>query len=194
MQIGDHTWNHRAVADDNPLDPANPPVPWATCAGNHFTADECGMWQVQDTSDQIFSAAGIRPAFFRPPFGYYNATTVSDVAALPAPYNLPFALWTTDSKDWTGIPASQIVTNVLDVKQSGFTGVPAGGTILMHDAQQPTVDALPLIVDRLANERGLLPGKLQANTGNWVGPFCGSGGDPCPAPFQPNWSVSAVAP
>jgi hypothetical protein len=42
--------------------------------------------------------------------------------------------------------------------------VQPGGIILMHDNNQNTVDATPLIVNRLRDEKGMLPGKLAVTT------------------------------
>ena len=192
MSLGDHTWDHSAVTNDVPPDPSNPPVSLTCPAGPHTLAQaasrECVPWQIEDTSDAIFNATGVHTQWFRPPYGYYDQGTVDLLARLPAPYSgMSLTAWRADTNDWNGASTDQIVAAAF--------AVPAGGLILMHDAQQTTVSALPTIISRMATERGLLPGKLAA-VGSWHGPFCGQdgGGDACPPPYQPDYHVSAVAP
>ncbi|MBV9002237.1 MAG: polysaccharide deacetylase family protein, partial [Solirubrobacterales bacterium] len=188
MTVGDHTWDHSAIAvDPSGGNPAPVPYTCPTAPPNRQpAANECAPWQLEDASDAIFNATGVRPHFFRPPYGSYDTGTIALLNSLPAPYNgMALAAWTTDTNDWAGATTSEIV-------QAALT-VPSGGVILMHDAQQTTVVAVPQIITQMADTRGMLPGKLAVG-GDWVGPFCGPAGDPCPPPFQPNWSVSAVAP
>jgi peptidoglycan/xylan/chitin deacetylase (PgdA/CDA1 family) len=90
---------------------------------------------------------GADPQWFRPPYGYTDDRVKAAVAAA----GLREVLWTTDTFDWQEGPVSEVVERALAVEP--------GGNILMHDGKQRTVDALPAILDGLA-ERGLCAGQI----------------------------------
>jgi len=106
-----------------------------------------------EIADEIVQAnatlrdAGADPEWFRPPYGYTDDRVKSAAAAA----GLREVIWTTDTFDWQEGPVSEVVERALAVQ--------AGGIILMHDGKQRTVDALPAILDGLA-ERGLCAGRI----------------------------------
>jgi endo-1,4-beta-xylanase len=106
-------------------------------------------------------AAGADPEWFRPPFGNTDERVKAAVAAA----GLREVIWTTDTFDWkAGTTTQDIVDRALAVE--------AGGIVLMHDGRQLTIDALPAILDGLA-ERGLCTGRIVPSTteqspANWA--------------------------
>jgi peptidoglycan/xylan/chitin deacetylase (PgdA/CDA1 family) len=97
-------------------------------------------------------AAGAEPEWFRPPFGNTDERVNAAVAAA----GLREVIWTTDTFDWQdGTTTQDVVDRALAVEP--------GGIVLMHDGKQLTLDALPAILDGLA-ERGLCAGKIVTST------------------------------
>jgi peptidoglycan-N-acetylglucosamine deacetylase len=81
------------------------------------------------------------PRLFRPPYGVYNSRTL----ALLHKYGMLMVMWTVDSGDYLQPGVATIVKTVV-------SGARPGAIILMHDAggdRQETIDALPLIINRL---------------------------------------------
>ncbi len=94
-------------------------------------------------------------AFVRPPYGAFNATTVSAFNSL----GLNNTIWTHDTNDWqAGRSVSAIVNEAVKVGPWCI--------ILMHDAYPNTVAAVVPIVTQL-KAKGMCPGKL-ANSSTTV--------------------------
>ena len=89
-----------------------------------------------------FTALGLQPAFFRPPFGNYNAGILEEAAA----YGLTTVNWTNDSLDWQIKEPDSIVQRVLNLSAPG-------DIVLLHSIHGRSVEALPAIIDGL-RERG----------------------------------------
>ncbi len=97
--------------------------------------------QIQRTEDIVRSIAGyeLKP-YFRPPFGDYNDSVLTDLERLGYRYNI---MWTVDTLGWQGLSPSQINTRV-------FNGATPGGVILMHvGAASQDSAALPAMIDGL---------------------------------------------
>ena len=78
------------------------------------------------------------PRLFRPPYGVWNATTLS----LLAKYHMLMVMWTVDTDDYQQPGVSAIV-------ESAVRGARPGAIILLHDAggtRSETVAALPIII------------------------------------------------
>ncbi|MFF8958051.1 polysaccharide deacetylase family protein [Streptomyces sp. NPDC014894] len=103
--------------------------------------------ELRDTSRVVRAQTGRAPVFFRPPFGSTDARTRQDAARL----GMTEVIWTADTVDWSGIPADAIAANALTVRP--------GGIILLHDGLPTTLEAIPKIVDGLA-ERDLCAGRI----------------------------------
>ncbi|MDP9795247.1 peptidoglycan/xylan/chitin deacetylase (PgdA/CDA1 family) [Catenuloplanes nepalensis] len=117
--------------------------------------------ELSQTQSAIAQATGVTPRLFRPPYGETNATLQSVEAQL----GLREIIWTVDSQDWNNASTAQIV--------AAANTLQAGGIILMHDAYQTTINAVPQIVANLA-ARGLCPGMISPSTGRAVAPDGGS--------------------
>ena len=116
--------------------------------------------QLARTADLIEAQSGIRPQYFRPPYG---ALTAADLVAARQ-LGLTTVLWTAWGQDWqrTSTP-----TSVLDEVLSGQVD---GGTILLHDTDctsepgswRATLGALPPLLD-WCRARGLDVGTVGAH-------------------------------
>jgi hypothetical protein len=103
--------------------------------------------------------AGAAPALFRPPYGSTSTQVKTDAASL----GMTEVIWTVDTRDWSGVSTSSIVSSALQVQ--------AGGFVLMHDGYANTISAIPKIAAGLA-ARGLCAGKIvynQVPTISWDG-------------------------
>ncbi|HEX5163975.1 MAG TPA: polysaccharide deacetylase family protein, partial [Thermomicrobiales bacterium] len=101
--------------------------------------------QLKRTEDIVRQTTGVelRP-WFRPPYGDYNDSVLSDLSADGYTYNV---LWTTDSLGWNGLDAAGIIQRVVD-------GAVPGGIGLFHvGAASQDAEALQGIIDRL-RQRG----------------------------------------
>ncbi|QBI55146.1 polysaccharide deacetylase family protein [Streptomonospora litoralis] len=82
---------------------------------------------------------GTEVDILRPPFGHTDGT----VAEVAAEHGQAQIVWDTDSRDWTGISAEEIVANVV-------ARTPPNGLVLMHDTEKHTAAALPAILEHFA--------------------------------------------
>lgn len=87
-------------------------------------------------ANRALAAAGVRPEWFRPPFGDFDATTVAAAAGL----GLRTILWTVDSKDWRTPGAAYIRARVA-------REIAPGAVILMHSTRPQSIEALPAVVE-----------------------------------------------
>jgi peptidoglycan/xylan/chitin deacetylase (PgdA/CDA1 family) len=142
--IGDQSWNH-------------PHLTTLAAADIHT--------QLSNTSGAIEQATGVRPSFFRPPYGAYNYQVLLQASNL----GLQPILWSVDPQDWNGPPSSNtIVQRILNEAKNG-------SIILMHDGggdRSQTVAALPTIITHLRGRgyqlvtvQQLVNYASQANTG-----------------------------
>jgi peptidoglycan/xylan/chitin deacetylase (PgdA/CDA1 family) len=125
--IGDHTETHPMMAQLTRHDQRN---------------------ELLEQIYRIQLLGGSTPQLFRPPYGSFDATTLSELRSL----HLLMVLWSTDTSDYTRPGVDAIV-------QSALAGAHPGAIILMHDAggdRSETIAALPAIVRGL-RKRGLRP-------------------------------------
>ena len=122
--IGNHSWSH-------------PDLTRFSVAG--ITS------QLVSASDAIQSVTGTRPILFRPPYGSFNATVITQATQL----NLTAILWNDESRDWATPGVNVIVSRILNLAHNG-------SIILLHDGggfRAQTVAALPIIIATL-HQRG----------------------------------------
>lgn len=118
--VGNHTWTH-------------PDMPLLT--GKEMRA------QIQQTSDAITKAIGVRPIYMRPPYGDISAR----VLPIINDFGLTTVIWNDEARDWSLPGTSVIVTRILNLARNG-------AIILLHDGggvREQTVQALPIIIQRL---------------------------------------------
>ncbi|MEW6244053.1 MAG: polysaccharide deacetylase family protein [Bacillota bacterium] len=94
------------------------------------------------TEDAIIRHCGIRPRFFRPPYGAFDSRVI--LAARKRGY--PFlALWDVDTRDWTRPGVSRIIASV-------ERNASSGSIILLHEGYESTLQALSGILRALKNK------------------------------------------
>ena len=99
--------------------------------------------QLTRTSNAIQASIGVRPTFFRPPYGAINRMVLAEANAL----GVTTVLWNDSAEDWTLPGVSAIASKILRLAHNG-------GIILMHDGggnRSQTVAALPIIITALEN-------------------------------------------
>jgi peptidoglycan-N-acetylglucosamine deacetylase len=100
---------------------------------------------LQQGLDAIESATGVRPKWFRPPYGKLSAATHQVCQSM----DLDVVYWSAWGLDWEEIDSGAISNEVI-------SGLSDGAIVLLHDtarygrrhSAQPTAEALPAIVDR----------------------------------------------
>ncbi len=100
--------------------------------------------EIEKTNHLLEKTAGVRPQFFRPPYGKIRPGMTKLVENL----GLKTVLWSVDSRDY--IPA----TTVQDVVRQVLGKVKSGSIVLFHDAgptAEKTSQALPIILQNLQN-------------------------------------------
>ena len=145
-EIGVHGWRHRYLPLRGP-------------AATH--ADLASAKEI------ITATAGVRPRFFRPPYG------VLSTAALIAARRLDLTpvLWSAWGKEWTPASTPESVFATLAGDLSG------GATVLLHDSDNTSPDgswraalgALTLLLDE-CDRRGLRVGPLGEHGVRWQPP------------------------
>ena len=115
--IGNHSWSH-------------PDMALLSAASIRL--------QLVSTSNTIQEATGVRPLYFRPPYG------IMSVAVLTQAYQLGLTtvIWNDEARDWQLPGASVIVKRILGLARNG-------AIILLHDGggnRSQTVAALPFII------------------------------------------------
>ena len=93
------------------------------------------QYQIQQPQKLIRRIVPYTPKLFRPPFGSINA-------AVRNASNVPFILWSIDTRDWEHRNANKTVQAVL-------SQVKDGDIILMHDLQSSTADACEILIPEL---------------------------------------------
>lgn len=124
-EIGNHTWSH----------------PNMSLASARQAHDE-----MQRGADAIHRAAGVVPATYRPPYGYFSGATVMTAAG----FGYPMVLWDLQISRKAHVTATENIDYIGRRSR-------AGSIILAHDGGNvpchAIVDALPGVLDRL-RERG----------------------------------------
>jgi len=95
--------------------------------------------EIARTNDEL-AKLGIVPRYLRPPYGRYDNATIDAAAA----QGMTIALWSVDSRDWR----KHDLFAMLPRKSFGVRGV--RGVFLFHDNHRETVEAMPALIDRLA--------------------------------------------
>jgi peptidoglycan/xylan/chitin deacetylase (PgdA/CDA1 family) len=138
MSVQDHTWDH-------------PSFTGQSTGTAHLTQDQITS-ELQQTAATIQAAGLPAPTLYRPPYGDDDAwsDTIARnlglrVALSYSQASSPEANTIVDSKDWTGISASQTAANV----ENGISAASAKGIvnplIAMHDTIPANVQAIPQI-------------------------------------------------
>ncbi len=114
--------------------------------------------EVGRAADLVAAVTGIRPVWYRPPYGVLSGETLAAARAR----GLRTVLWTAWGKDWTGTASPESVLATLSGDLRG------GGTVLLHDsdctsapgAWRSALGALPALVE-CCGAMGLRVGPLR---------------------------------
>lgn len=101
---------------------------------------------VRRTRNLITAVTGVRPRFFRPPYGVFSAGSLLATGRV----ELQPVLWTAWGRDWERRATPERVLDTISRRLAG------GGTVLLHDsdctsapqAWRSALGALPALVDR----------------------------------------------
>jgi len=118
--IGNHSWSHPDMA---------------------FLPPAYIQFQLVHTSDAIEETIGVRPTYFRPPYGAMSVPVLTEAYHL----GLTTVIWNDEARDWQRPGVSVIIQRILGLARNG-------AIILMHDGggdRSQTVAALPYIIKGL---------------------------------------------
>ena len=97
--------------------------------------------EIDSVNADISAITGSSPVYFRAPFGEYDNDLISALESK----GMQCVQWSIDSLDWKGISSSQIAERVVN-------DLEAGDIVLMHNASDHIVEALPLILLSIRNK------------------------------------------
>jgi len=118
--IGNHSWSHPNMA---------------------FLPPAYIQFQLVHTSDAIEETIGVRPTYFRPPYGSMSVPVLTEAYHL----GLTTIIWNDEARDWQRPGVSVIIQRILGLARDG-------AIILLHDGggdRSQTVAALPYIIKDL---------------------------------------------
>jgi peptidoglycan/xylan/chitin deacetylase (PgdA/CDA1 family) len=118
--IGNHSWSHPNLA---------------------ILFKHTILSQLVRTSDAIQQTIGVRPIFFRPPYGALNASTLICTEDL----DMTTVIWDVRATDWAK-PGIDVIANRV-IERTGN-----GSIVVLHDGggdRSETVAALPMIIEEL---------------------------------------------
>jgi peptidoglycan-N-acetylglucosamine deacetylase len=119
-QVGSHSWSHKKLGT---------------------ASQRTVAYEIQAGQQAIHKAAGIWPAWFRPPYGSVSRIVHAEAAAAKT----KLILWDVDPEDWRRPSATVIANRVVNAAKPG-------AVVLMHDGggdRRNTADALAMIIPRL---------------------------------------------
>lgn len=91
--------------------------------------------EIGSTNQAILQISGVVPHVMRPPYGATNAQ-------IAATSTMPQILWSIDPVDWKDRDAQIITDRIVSAAQRG-------AIVLAHDVYPSTVDAMPVVIERL---------------------------------------------
>lgn len=97
--------------------------------------------EITSVNTRIEELSGVRPTFFRAPYGDYSDRLMTTVEEL----GMVGVQWSIDTLDWKGLSAAEIVERVVPNAKSG-------DIILFHNNSDHVLDALPLVIMGLKNK------------------------------------------
>ena len=177
--VGNHTYDHLSLTGES--------------TGTSPLTDAQVTSELSRDNTAIVAAGAPKPTLWRPPYGDVNANDNLLASQLGLRIVMDWGYAGSnlvDSLDWTGIPASQIVSNVTN----GYTlygvsvpGISANSIISMHDASGysvNTIAALPGIVTYMNAHNLCATSTVRPDATGGVVPNYGSTGGQQPAVKQ----------
>ncbi len=97
--------------------------------------------EIEYVNDRVNELTGIKPTYFRAPFGDYSDRLMSAIEEL----DMVGVQWSIDSLDWKGLSAKEIFNRVVPKAKSG-------DIVLFHNNSDHVLDALPLVLSALKEQ------------------------------------------
>ena len=97
--------------------------------------------EIEYVNDRVNELTGIKPTYFRAPFGDYSDRLMSAIEEL----DMVGVQWSIDSLDWKGLSAKEIFNRVVPKAKSG-------DIVLFHNNSDHVLDALPLVLSALQEQ------------------------------------------
>lgn len=97
--------------------------------------------EIDAVNTEINTLTGASPKYFRAPFGEYDNNMMSTLESK----GMQGVQWSIDSLDWKGLSAAEIAERVVN-------DLEPGDIVLMHNASDHIVEALPLILLSIQNK------------------------------------------
>lgn len=97
--------------------------------------------EIEYVNDRVNELTGIKPTYFRAPFGDYSDRLMSAIEEL----DMVGVQWSIDSLDWKGLSAKGIFNRVVPKAKSG-------DIVLFHNNSDHVLDALPLVLSALKEQ------------------------------------------
>ncbi len=97
--------------------------------------------EIEYVNDRVNELTGIKPTYFRAPFGDYSDRLMSAIDEL----DMVGVQWSIDSLDWKGLSAKEIFNRVVPKAKSG-------DIVLFHNNSDHVLDALPLVLSALKEQ------------------------------------------
>lgn len=94
--------------------------------------------EINNTTDKICTITGVRPLYFRAPFGEYDNALIGAVEE----NGMQAVQWSIDTLDWKGISGGKIADRVI-------SNVKEGSIVLSHNNSDHILEALPIILEGL---------------------------------------------
>lgn len=94
--------------------------------------------EIEYVNDRVSELTGIKPTYFRAPFGDYSDRLMSALEEM----NMVGVQWSIDSLDWKGLSANEIYNRVVPKAKSG-------DIVLFHNNSDHVLDALPMVLAAL---------------------------------------------
>jgi peptidoglycan/xylan/chitin deacetylase (PgdA/CDA1 family) len=113
---------------------------WSHPVLTHYSAQEI-QTQLTSTTNIIQATIGVRPTFFRPPYGAVNDSVLAQARNL----HYTTVMWDGTAEDWSLPGVNAIVSKTLSYAHNG-------AILLLHDGggnRAQTVAALPIIITNL---------------------------------------------
>ena len=96
---------------------------------------DAAISDINEAKTSIKNIIGRDPIYTRPPYGNTNDVVRATVGT-------PIILWSVDSEDWKSRNVEAIISTTM-------SEIHDGAIILMHDIYPTTIDAVPIIIDKL---------------------------------------------
>lgn len=103
--------------------------------------DETMRAEIESVNAAVEALTGVRPTFFRAPYGDYSDRLMTAVEEL----GMVGVQWSIDTLDWKGLSAKEITERVLGSAKSG-------DIVLFHNNSDHVLDALPTVLMGLKNK------------------------------------------